>query len=44
MKKGEPASLSFHLTAAEKRDIALSLDNTANKEQFEKLQHILRNP
>jgi hypothetical protein len=43
MKKGEPASLSFHLTAAEKRDIALSLDNTANKEQFEKLQHILRN-
>lgn len=44
MKKGEPASLSFHLTAAEKRDIALSLDNTANKEQFEKLQYILRNP
>ena len=40
-KKEAPASLSFHLTAAEKRDIALALDKPANKEQFEKLKHIM---
>jgi hypothetical protein len=28
------ASLSFHLTAAEKKGIASSLDNTANKKTF----------
>ena len=39
-KNEAPASLSFHLTAAEKRDIALALDNPANKEQFEKLKSI----
>jgi hypothetical protein len=33
-----PASLSFHLTAAEKRDIALALDNPANKKEFERLK------
>ena len=41
-KKEVPASLSFHLTAAEKRDIALALDNAANREQFEKLKQIMR--
>lgn len=41
-KNEAPASLSFHLTAAEKRDIALALDNPANKEQFEKLREIMR--
>lgn len=40
-KKEAPASLSFHLTAAEKRDIALALDNTTNKEQFEKLKQVM---
>lgn len=41
-KKEAPASLSFHLTAAEKRDIALALDKPANKEQFEKLKQIMQ--
>ena len=41
-KKEAPASLSFHLTAAEKRDIAQAFDNPANKEQFEKLKQIMR--
>jgi hypothetical protein len=40
-KNDAPASLSFHLTAAEKRDIALALDNPANKEQFAKLKEIM---
>lgn len=40
-KNDAPASLSFHLTAAEKRDIALALDNPANREQFEKLKQIM---
>lgn len=34
------ASLSFHLTAAEKRDIALALDNPANQKEFERLKAI----
>jgi hypothetical protein len=41
-KNDAPASLSFHLTAAEKRDISLALDNPANMEQFEKLKKIMR--
>ena len=41
-KDDAPASLSFHLTAAEKRDIALALDNPTNTEQFEKLTKIMR--
>ncbi len=41
-KNDAPASLSFHLTAAEKRDIALALDNPTNKEQFEKLKDIMK--
>ncbi len=40
-KKEAPASLSFHLTAAEKRDIALALDNATNREEFEKLKRIM---
>jgi hypothetical protein len=41
-KEDAPASLSFHLTAAEKRDISLAMDNPANREQFEKLKKIRR--
>ncbi len=40
-KKEAPASLSFHLTGAEKRDIAEALDNAINKNQFEKLKQIM---
>ena len=40
-KKEAPASLSFHLTAAEKRDIGLALDNPENKEQFYKLRLLM---
>ncbi len=36
-KNEAPASLSFHLTAAEKRDIALALDNTVNRQEFARL-------
>ncbi|MES2004036.1 MAG: hypothetical protein V4450_05905 [Bacteroidota bacterium] len=36
-----PASLSFHLTTAEKRDIALSLDNLTNRQEFERLKKIM---
>jgi hypothetical protein len=39
-KKEAPASLSFHLTAAEKRDIGLAMDNSANREEMEKLKKI----
>jgi hypothetical protein len=42
-KKEAPASLSFHLTAAEKRDIRLALDNPTNQEQFERLKKIVKN-
>lgn len=41
-KSDAPASLSFHLTTAEKRDIAQALDNPANKEQMEQLQKIMK--
>lgn len=37
-----PASLSFHLTAAEKRDIALALDNPLNRREFNRLRRIRR--
>lgn len=40
-KKEAPASLSFHLTASEKRDIGLALDNLENKEQFYKLRLLM---
>lgn len=39
-KNDAPASLSFHLTAAEKRDIALALDNPVNKREFERVNQI----
>ncbi len=35
-KKDASASLSFHLNASEKRDIAAALDNATNKDAFEK--------
>ncbi len=35
-----PASLSFHLTAAEKRDIRQALDNPDNKKEFARLLQI----
>ena len=41
-KNDAPASLSFHLTAAEKRDIAQALDNAANNEQMERLKKLVR--
>ena len=40
-KKEAPASLSFHLTAFEKRDIGLALDNPENREQFYKLRLLM---
>ena len=36
-KKEAPASLSFHLTAAEKRDIVLAFDNPLNGLEFQRL-------
>ncbi len=42
-KKEAPASLSFHLTAAEKRDIANALDNPLNRESFLRLKKIVNN-
>ncbi len=41
-KNDAHARLSFHLTAAEKRDIALALDNPTNKEEFNKLKKIIQ--
>ena len=41
-KNDAPASLSFHLTAAEKRDIAQALDNPANMEQLERLKKLMK--
>lgn len=40
-KKEAPAGLSFHLTAAEKRDIANALDNPLNQESFLRLKNII---
>ncbi len=42
-KKEAPASLSFHLTAAEKRDIATALDNPLNQHSFLQLKKIIGN-
>ena len=42
-KNEAPASLSFHLTAAEKRDIANALDNPLNKASFLRLKRIINN-
>ncbi|TAF52100.1 MAG: hypothetical protein EAZ62_06210 [Sphingobacteriia bacterium] len=40
-KKEAPASLSFHLTAAEKRDIGLAMKNHLNQEELQRLRLIL---
>lgn len=37
-----PASLSFHLTAAEKKDIAVSLNTTENQIEMKRLRSLLR--
>ncbi len=42
-KKEAPASLSFHLTAAEKRDITNALDNPLNQQSFLRLKKIINN-
>ncbi len=39
-RQDAPASLSFHLTAAEKRDIALALDIPLNRREFRRLQYL----
>ena len=41
-KKEANASLSFHLTAAEKLDIAAAVDNPANKAQLDKAAELIR--
>jgi hypothetical protein len=41
-RKEAPASLSFHLTAAEKRDIANALNNELNKSAFIQLSKLMR--
>jgi hypothetical protein len=42
-KKEAAASLSFHLTAAEKNDITHALNNPINQQEFEKLKWIMGN-
>lgn len=41
-KNDAPASLSFHLTAAEKRDIVQAFDNPANQAELKKLLRIVK--
>ncbi|MBC7723003.1 MAG: hypothetical protein H7068_13330, partial [Pedobacter sp.] len=41
-KKTEPASLSFHLTASEKNDIAASLDDSLNVIALKQLWKIIK--
>jgi len=41
-KQNEAASLSFHLTAAQKNDIAMAVNNTENKIAFKKLQKTIQ--
>jgi len=41
-KKEAPASLSFHLTAAEKRDIANAINNPLNQQAFERLKKLMK--
>lgn len=40
-KKEAPASLSFHLTAAEKIDIARALNNPVNQTEFKRLKKLM---
>ncbi|GAC1439538.1 MAG: hypothetical protein NVSMB63_04920 [Sediminibacterium sp.] len=42
VNKEAAASLSFHLTAEEKRDIRLALNNSMNKKSLDQLQKLLR--
>jgi len=42
-KKATPAGLSFHLTAAEKKDIAASLDDSTNIMAIQELKTIINN-
>lgn len=41
-RKEAPASLSFHITAAEKRDITLALAAEANLREFKRLQTLMK--
>lgn len=41
-RKDAAASLSFRLTAAEKNDIAMALDNPANHSEFSRLRRMIR--
>lgn len=41
-KKEAPASLSFHITAAEKRDIALALAAEDNQKEFRRLRSLMK--
>ncbi len=41
-EKDASASLSFHLTAAEKKGIATSLNNSVNSESFSRLKQLLK--
>ena len=43
-KKDATASLSFHLTALEKKDIATALNSTSNRDAFNKLLSLLHTP
>ncbi len=41
-KKEAPASLSFHLTAAEKRDIANAIHNPLNQQELDRLKLLMK--
>ncbi|MFY7653193.1 MAG: hypothetical protein ACOVQE_10830, partial [Chitinophagaceae bacterium] len=41
-KEGKGAGLSFHLTAAEKKDISLSLQHPLNKAALNKIKQIIK--
>jgi hypothetical protein len=41
-KQDAPASLSFHLTAAEKKDISRALYNQVNEKEFQRLRRLVR--
>lgn len=41
-KQDAPASLSFHLTAAEKKDISRALYNQVNEKEFQRLRHLVK--
>ncbi len=41
-RKEAPASLSFHITAAEKRDIVLALKAEDNRKEFKRLKNLMK--